>query len=239
MDLESAKRKVQKLMAVAKSGSGASEGEADNALRQAEFLMRKFSIEAAECVGTAAQSNFDWGNNFAPYGIPRQPAKSCPQWFNWLSTGVAHFTDTIVRLHHSVEQGYGVGYYGEVSDTLFAVWLVTYLRDTVWREMRKQKDLDRIQKEDFRKAMVMRLTARMKELRTERDKELGSAGTGTALVIVTDKLTLRDQEFGAPQYHKSKANIRDHGAASRGREVADKVGLSRVIQQPNNTRIQA
>jgi len=239
MDIESAKRKVQKLMAVAKSGSGASEGEADNALRQAEFLMRQFSIEAAECIGTAAQSNFDWANSFAPYGIPRQPAKSVPMWYQFIGTSVANFTDTIARMHHKSDEGYGLGFYGERSETLFAVWLLTYLRDTVWRVAAKQKDLPRAAREEFRKAMAMRLCQRMRQLRLERDVELSKPSSGTALIVVSDKLALRDQEFGAPKYSKKKVNLTNAEAAARGRASAENVGFSRVISSNNNGRIAA
>jgi len=106
---EDAIKKAQKLMAVAQDGRG-NENEAERALAQAEFLMRKFGIEQAEVVGSAARVDFDWTNDFAPYGVPRQPAKSCPTWADWVAVGVAVFTDTIVRRHYNPERGYGWGF---------------------------------------------------------------------------------------------------------------------------------
>ncbi len=45
---------------------------------------------------------------------------SCPKWFQIISTGVATFADTIVRLYYEPIQGYCVGIYGEWADTFFA-----------------------------------------------------------------------------------------------------------------------
>jgi hypothetical protein len=105
MDKEQAIRKAQKLMAVAMDGRGNGH-EAERALAQAETLMRKFGIEQAEIASTRAATDFDWAEAFHAYGPPKNPAKSCPRWFQFISTGVANFTDTIVRLHYDPALGY-------------------------------------------------------------------------------------------------------------------------------------
>jgi len=233
MDREAAIKKAQKLMAVAQDGRG-NENEAERALSQAEFLMRKFGIEQAEVVGSAAKVDFDWCNDFAPYGVPRQPAKSLPLWSQFVAVGVAIFTDTIVRQHYSAEKGYGFGFYGERSDVMFAVWLFTYLRDNVWKEANKAKKQNptwgRTDTEDFRKAMSTRLQARMKTLRKERDVAFKAAGTGTALVVVSDKLARRDAEFGEQKFGQGKkVEARNYSAAQAGFNAGDRVGFSRPV----------
>lgn len=232
MNREDAIKKAQKLMAVAQDGRG-NDNEAERALSQAEFLMRKFGIEQAEVVGSAAKADFDWTSDFAPYGVARQPAKSVPKWYQFISTGVATFTDTIVRLHYDRERGYGVGFYGERSDVMFAVWLITYLRDNVWKEVQKAKKdhphWGKTDTEDFRKAMAIRLSTRMRVLRKERDEVFATSGTGTALVVVSDKLARRDAEFGGQQYDKSKVEARNHEAANAGRAAGDRVGFNRPV----------
>ena len=40
----------------------------------------------------------------------------------------SNFTDTIVRLHYDPAQDYGVGFYGDRADTLFAQWLAAISR---------------------------------------------------------------------------------------------------------------
>lgn len=239
MDRDSALRKAQKLMAVAMDGRG-NDNEAERALSQAEALMRKFGLEDSEVKGVAAEKDFDWGSSFAPYGVPRQPAKSIPSWYGVVAMGVAKFTDTIVKQHYSSEQGYGVGFYGEASDVLFAQWLVTYLRDTVWREAKKYGG-NRAENGDFRHAMASRLQSRMYALRAERDvafrEATNSAGQkGTALMIISDKLVKRDAEFGVQKAKPVKRQFRDMAAMGAGHAAGERVGFNRPVGQTTNDR---
>ncbi len=237
MDKDQAIRKAQKLMAVAMDSRG-NENEAERALAQAEALIRKFGIEQAEIASTEASADFDWATAFHAYGPPNNPAKSCPKWFQFISTGVATFTDTIVRLHYDPVQGYGVGFYGERADTLFAQWLVGYLKVSVWTALfnaRKQHPKwNRSDAEDFRKAMAARLAERMRNLRRERDVEFAAAplrqGTGSVLMCVTDKLAQRDAEFGTPKYKNARIQVRDQLAAHHGTQAGDQVGFARPLE---------
>lgn len=237
MDKDQAIRKAQKLMAVAMDSRG-NGNEAERALAQAEALIRKFGLEQAEIANTEAALDFAWAEAFHAYGTAQNPAKSCPRWFQIVSTGVATFTDTIVRLHYDAVHGYGVGFYGERSDTLFAQWLVGYLKEHVWSALKRTRkdhpEWTRIEAEDFRKAMAVRLSTRMKDLRRSRDVEFAAApnrsGTGTALMLVTDKLARRDAEFGAPKYKTSQVQVRDRTAAQKGSLAGDKVGFAKPIE---------
>lgn len=237
MDKDQAIRKAQKLMAVAMDGRG-NDNEAERALAQAESLIRKFGIEQGEIAGTKAQSDFDWANAFHAYGPPKNPAKSCPKWFQIISTGVAYFTDTIVRLHYDETLGYGVGFYGERVDILFAQWLAGYLKSSVWEALnaahRHHPEWNRSDMEDFRKAMAVRLSSRMRDLRQERDAEFGAApsvqGSGTALVLVADKLAKRDEQFGSPKYKNTSVTVRDRTAAHKGSLAGDRIGFGKPIQ---------
>ncbi|MFZ4538542.1 hypothetical protein [Propionivibrio sp.] len=236
MDKDQAIRKTQKLMAVAMDGRG-NGNEAERALIQAEALIRKFGIEQAEIASTVAAKDFDWADAFHAYGSPKNPAKSCPKWFQVVSTGVANFTDTIVRLHYDAAHGYGVGFYGDRADTLFAQWLAGYLKGSVWSALiltrKDHPEWGRIESEDFRKAMAGRLSFRMMELRRERDVEFATAastqGVGTALILVTDKLTQRNVEFGTPKYRSSRIEVRDQMAARKGSLAGDQVGFSKPL----------
>ncbi len=237
MDKEQAIRKAQKLMAVAMDGRG-NDNEAERALAQAEALIRKFGIEQAEIASTKASTCFDWADAFHAYGPPKNPARSCPRWFQFISTGVANFTDTIVRLHYDAAHGYGVGFYGDRADTLFAQWLVGYLKANVWEALnaahRQHPEWSRSDMEDFRKAMAARLSSRMGDLRRERDAEFAASankqGTGKALVLVTDKLAKRNAEFGSPKYKRSCITVRDQMAAHKGSLAGDQVGFAKPIQ---------
>jgi len=238
MDANQAKDKVVKLLNLAKD-QGAASNEAERALSQAEALMRKFGIEAGECLQGDAAQDFDWANQFTPYGNKYHQAKSLPKWYQFIATGIAKFTDTIVRVHNNQESGMGVGFYGERSDVGFAVWLMDYLRDTTQRAAAERKDLGRMEREAFRLAMAVRLSSRMRELRAERDQAF-QASTGTALVVVSDKLAKRDEEFGAAEYQKSRVRYNDRDAAMAGQSAADRVGFNRPLgAQENHRRLAA
>jgi len=236
MDKDQAIRKAQKLMAVAMDSRG-NENEAERALVQAEALMRKFGIEQADVASSQAASDFDWAQAFHPYGPPKNPAKSCPKWFQFLATGIATFTDTIVRMHYDPERGYGVGFYGDRADTLFAQWLAEYLKTCVWSALeqarRQHPEWRRTEPEDFRKAMAGRLSERMRILRHDRDAEFATAvthqGIGTALVLVTDKLERRNTEFGAPEYRQSRVTTRSQIATLKGQQAGEKIGFGKPL----------
>ena len=150
----------------------------------------------------------------------------------------SNFTDTIVRLHYDPALGYGVDFYGDRADTLFAQWLAGYLKASVWDALnaahRQHPEWNRSDMEDFRKAMAARLSSRMRDLRRERDAEFAAAatsqGTGVALVLVTDKLAKRDAEFGSPKYKHSRITVRDQMAAHKGSLAGDQVGFAKPIR---------
>ena len=120
---------------------------------------------------------------------------------------------------------------------MFAQWLAGYLKASVWEALneahRQHPEWSRSDMEDFRKAMAARLSSRMRDLRRERDTEYAAAsnprGTGTALVIVTDKLEKRDAEFGSPKYRAARVTVRDRLAAHKGTLAGDQIGFARPI----------
>jgi hypothetical protein len=115
---------------------------------------------------------------------------------------------------------------------------VGYLKASVWEALnaahRQHPEWNRSDMEDFRKAMAARLSSRMRDLRRERDAEFAAAatsqGTGTALVLVTDKLAKRDAEFGSPKYKHSRITVRDQMAAQKGSLAGDQVGFAKPIK---------
>lgn len=237
MDKNRAKEKIRKLLAMA-SDKAASETEAEIAIRQAEAIMRTFGIEEAEIRNATRNSanSLNWDSSFTAYGAERQPALSIPEWYDYIAVGVAVFTDTIVKRHYHNELGFGHAFYGEESDVVFAVWLAEYLKKVVWVNVRKLKGFTRPEKNDFRKAMAGRLQARMKQLRKERNAVFKDAesvnGKGTALIIVGEKLALRDEQFGAPTYEERAFTLRSLAAHAAGLDAANSVNLNKPIEPP-------
>lgn len=227
MDADTAKKKIQKLIAFGRDGRG-NEAEMERALAQAEALMRKFGLEEADCVGTDAPRGFNWSSQFAPYGDKGKPSKSLPDWYQFLVTGIAAFTDTIVRQHYRKDRGYGAGFYGEEGDVAFAVWLAEYLKRSIWHAAQRSGFPSGTAREDFRVAMACRLAERARALRAERNAAFG-AGAGTALVVVDRKLAERNAHFGAPEYGTGQVRYRNGAAVRAGERAGDKLGLHRPL----------
>lgn len=209
---------------------GASEQEVETALRQAESLIAKHSIQLAELMNeTKAPITFDWDNQFVPYGDDGKSkwcAKSCPPWFNTLTFGVAIFTDCLIKMHTKPNNvGIGVGFYGEFQDVAFAVWLTSYLRNIVFSS---GEGLSRSDKNAFRRGMCVKLQLRMKELRSNRDKEFKEAGT--AMVLVNTKISQRDEMFGK-QRTKQMTSPSHKSSFQSGMAAGEKIQFNRPVGQ--------
>jgi len=231
MDITTAKEKVRKLFAIADTNSGASPQEMETALRHAEALMRKHNIQMAEVLDSGKQIDFNWDSGFFAFGENGKVVQSNPIWFQWLGTGIARFTDTICRQTRLPGQGIGLSFYGEESDVAFALWLAGYLKDSIRRGTRDAKCGSKEGRETFRRSMAVALCHRMAKMREDREQSQKQAGT--ALVVVNQKIALRDQEFGGENYRKTRSSvvIHDENAATKAWHAAQKVTLSRVIGQ--------
>ena len=231
MDLEQAKSKIAKLMAMADTNSGATQNEMETALRQAEKMMLKFGISLLD----VQQSNnkpyqFSWDTGFYPFGREGKGTQSNPVWFQWLAVSVANFTDTIV-VQAMRREGYGVEFKGNDEDVAFALWLIAYLKDNL-RKATREADLgSSAGRETFRRSMATRLGGRMRELRQQRSVQLSSCN---ALVVVDRKIAERDCHFGGPKYKTGKSRTQMGSyigdAAAKGRAAAERVNFNRPIE---------
>lgn len=232
-DKQRAKDKIRKLLAMGLDGRG-NEYEAERAMVQAEALMRKYGIDQAELEEQTI--TYDWDSVSVAYNRtdPNWRVTRLPMWWQWLCTGVGKYTDTLVNTCH-VSGQLGIMFKGDAQDLTVAEWMIVYLQEQVDKRTEAQVDLDRAGKSDFRKAMGMRLHTRLVQLRKERDKEyaehVDSKGrTGNALIIVNNKLKLRDERFGEQKYGKASVTMRDGSASARGRSAGDSVNINRTIK---------
>lgn len=199
MDREKALDKVRKLMNLA--NNDAAEGnEVDNALRQAESLMKKFAIDMAEAVQQGKKLSFDWQEDNAYFG---KGNKNSPIWYQWMAVAVAKFTDTICVGSYHFEHGAGVKFRGNGEDVVFATWLIDSLKEQLRRATRDAKCGSPENRETFRKAFAHGVVRKITELREKRDAEM-KATHGNALVVVNTKLVERDAHFGGEKYRTSK-----------------------------------
>lgn len=232
MDINEARAKIMKLMAMAQDKDGASAQEVETALRHAESLMRKHGIDASTLTpDQIASTKFNWESGYYAFGRDGKPTSKNPQWFGWLACAVANFTDTIVVSACDPHLGYGVSYKGDEEDVVFALWLIGYLKDAIRKATREASLSSATQRETFRKSMSLGLCNRMRDLRKER--QAAFASTGTALVVVSDKLAKRDEFFGGPKYKQTKGiTLRDQEAAGKGMQAAQKVQFNRPLANP-------
>jgi hypothetical protein len=116
---------------------------------------------------------------------------------------------------------------GDETDIEYAAWLFKMLRDHGYSESKLVAGRHR---ETFRKAYALRLCERMTVLRRERDVAMKEAvtKTGTALMVVQNKLALRDAEFGKQKVRHQSTKFGTQGF-NQGRAAAEKVNFNRPI----------
>jgi hypothetical protein len=227
--MNDAKAKIEKLMAVATDGRG-NEFEAEIALRQAEMLMRKHGIDVADLQErTGEKPVYTWATVLVPAGAPK-PVKDAPSWFGYLITGIGKFTDTKVSYARSAEHGMCVQFQGDEIDVQYAVWLVKHLRDDC-RQQSLMFTGPRYERESFRKAYAVRVQQRMAELAIERKEALRAhaTSTGTALMVVENKVALRDAKFGEQRYARARSVSLHAAGAQAGRAAGDRASFNRSV----------
>ena len=230
---DAARAKIEKLMAMANDGRG-NEFEAEAALRQAEKLMRKHGIDAAELQDrTGAAPVYSWGAILVPAGAPK-PVSTAVGWLGTIGVGIAKFTDTIVRWERHPLYGMCLSFRGDAFDVEFAVWLAKHLRDDARRQSAAFFG-SRTEREDFRRAYAGRIHERMAQAARERREAFKTAGTGTALVVVDNKLALRDAHFGGGnEFCNGRGRRYNPYAREAGRAAGDRAGINRPVSGPGS-----
>jgi hypothetical protein len=235
-DRDSAKSKVAKLMAMA-THETANPQEAETALRQAEKLMRKHGIDLAEIAEkTGIKPTYNWRDGLVPAGWPK-PIKGQALWFGWIGVGIGKFTDTLVAWHYDQTNLSCLKFKGDEIDVEYAVWLGNHIRNEIriranaYDAPGKNSDEKWANREEFRHAMARRINARMEVLRKERTEVYRS--TGTALMVIDDKLQQRDARYGVQVYSNRKSShIRGSWQAhDAGQRAGDQVQIHRPVDQ--------
>jgi hypothetical protein len=226
MDRDKALERIKKCMAMAEGANG-NETEMETALRQAEFLMEKFAIDMAEVKKTRGKVEFVWQQGAVYFG---KGNKNCPNWFQWMGVAVARFTDSIAVGCYDFEEGAGIAFKGHEEDVIFATWLLDHLKNQLRLATRQANCGSPEARETFRKTMSMGITRRLEELWRARQAKFA----GNALVVVSDKIAQRDEEFGGEQYRQTKAGngaYHNPEAAMKGFQASKNVSFNRPIGQ--------
>lgn len=226
MNREEIKARVAHLMSMG-NDPRTNQFEAEAALRQAAKLMRLHAIEQVELQdATGNTPQFDWMSINVPFH-PKGAAVPVTL-FGSLGVGIANFTDCKASWSRTEQYGYCLRFDGDATDVYFAVYLAKHLRDSIRRESTKFVGTRR-EKETFRRAMAGRIHQRMDEIRKAQQAEMRAAATTSrALVLVDNKIALRDQHFGKPSYGKSERR-NEAFAREAGLRSGDKVDFNRPL----------
>ena len=220
--------RIKKLLAMA-THERSNEHEAETAMRMAERLMRQHSIDAADLeAATGKQTVYVWASATIAIGEQAKPASWRPMWIGFLGMGVGTFCDCKVIWSTDATYGHCIKFMGDEADIEYCAWLFKKLRDFGYAE---SKSVAGKHRDTFQKAYALRLIDRMKKLRAERDVAMKAAvtKTGTALMVVQNKLVLRDAEFGKQgRGRTSRVRFASDGF-TQGRAAAERVNFNRPI----------
>jgi hypothetical protein len=235
MTEDTVRDKIRKLLALA-NDEGAADNEAETAMRQANKLMKKHNIDlAALHQASGTKPIYKWTEGFVPTSHPK-PVNQCPLWFQWVGVGIATFTDTRVVIKGiRTIKSMGLEFAGDEVDVEYAVWLAERMRDEIrikaamYDAPGHDSNTRWANREEFRHAMARRIRARLVELRQQRDQELKS--TGTALVVVNDKIKQRDEQFGPQQFSKKRRSHTrgSYEAQHEGNQAGNQVSFGRPL----------
>jgi len=220
--------RIKKLLAMAQDSRG-NEHENETAMRMANRLMTQHGIDAAELEDVTGQKPvYDWTATTIPVGEHAKRMTWFPMWAGFLCMGVAKFTDCKVQRTRNVDHGECIKFQGDAADIEYAGWLFKKMRDYGYAESKAVAGRHR---DTFLKAYALRLRARMDALRFERDAAMKAVvtKTGTALMVVQNKIALRDAEFGRQGHGKTARVKYASDGFTQGRAAADKVNFNRPI----------
>lgn len=227
--------RIRKLLAMA-THEASNEHEAETAMRMAEKLMRQHNIDAADLeASTGKQTVYLWASATIVIGEKAKPMTWRPQWIGFLGMGVGTFCDCKVVWSSEEKYGHCIKFMGDEADIEYCAWLFKRLRDFGYAECKSVAGRHR---DTFCKAYALHLCTRMKALRAERDVAMKAAVTtaGTALMVVQNKLALRDAQFGKQGHGRtSKVKFASDGFR-QGRAAADSVNFNRPIGSSGQPR---
>lgn len=234
-DLDSVKRRIAKLLAIAEDGR-ANANEASAAAGMAERLMRKFQIDNVDLVTAQLQSgaaeffaNEDVGSSMNPDGR----SENASGWVGQLAVSVATLHDCQVRYVTTHKHGKTLRFSGYASDAQMARFTYGYLVQTMAQSsrdfLRVNEGARRSDGESFRRGFMVSVRALLKRALEAKQAELQVESNGRALVLVKDDAVAK--HFGAIKYVKSgKTNTRGQAFADgfeRGASVdVNRRGLS-------------
>ncbi len=208
---------------------GATEAEAETAMRTARKLMRKHGLTADDIVNRT-----DACVDFA-----KKNARECVKRFNIvdkvLLNTIAEFTETVAFQHVDSAGTKNISFFGYRVDTELAAYIYSVCQSAVKEEWHKyrlrldKKDASSETRAAFQIGMALRLKERLLELMKK------DTTTGTDLIVLKNQLVLA--AFSAATGTTSKENsVVEYdpsvGAFQHGFKVAGDVRFHREVASP-------
>ena len=227
--MSTVREKIQKLLAMARDGRG-NEHEEEIALKMAERMMRQHNIDIADLEQSSGKpAAYNWRSITLPMGEKAARMTWRPLWVGFLLTGVAQFTDCKGEYVNTQEYGCCAKFSGDEVDIEYAAWLFKFLRDIGYAEGHSVSGKER---DSFRKGFAIRVTHRMRVMRAERDQAMKAAVTksgSTALMVVNNKIALRNEQFGKMRTRSTSVNTPSSNGFHLGTRAGDRVQFNRPI----------
>lgn len=232
---EQALDKVKKLLRMATDGRG-NEHEAAAAARQAEAIMRKWQIDAADALMSEIEKDEAFCSGFEdvnPDSRGGHKFTQAPSWTGFVGVGCAWAFDVRFSLVRTPE-GLKARFQGFESDVAVAQWTYRFLSETVWR-LSNDYGGGRAERFAFRQGAAARLQERLKQIRDARKSELQALPheKGTALALYDRKAERVAEMFGELKVKNKSLTKREpdvHLALKAGKEAGDRIALNRVLE---------
>lgn len=225
--------RIRKMLALADTESGATEGERDNALRMIHATLAKYnlSLAEAELEGMSGESRVkSEDNTISPNNWARTVAAAiadlyfCEYFYtNWHNGKITHY------------------FIGREGNTITTRETAAYVVRSIQKEARRKKREAGVTgpwERSFCNGAAHRIYLRCAELRRAAEKpQLEKASTGTALVLAS---VYASEEVAnkalLPKNLKKgrRGEITDHRAAAAGYEYGSTINLNRAV---GNNRI--
>jgi hypothetical protein len=237
-ELESILRRINKLLAIA-SDTRANSNAALAAAAMAEKIMREHQIEHADLILTKVKDDLITETAVASAKTNGTRVKEVPLWASWMAVAVARLNDCGARKYLAASGDMGIQYCGYSADVKVAVYMFTYLVNTVLAATatyRKEYDLGRKATNSFRKGIASSITMRLEAMAITKKTEMWASSSGTALMVV--KKDSIEEKYGTSIFPvaQSKTSTSDVGAFTRGVRKGHSIDIDRKSETTNVLR---
>ncbi len=209
--------RIRNLFAMSQDDS--SPREAEIALKRYQSLMLKYGITEADLT----TSEFGDGASFE--------GKTLELWRQFMSIGIAKFTDTVVTIETGSFRMRKIVFKGYKRDVNAAILMADYLEGTMLRSLKTFKketgSTGKAASTSFKNSFASAVSRRMQDMADEAAKTSPDTANGTSLVV--SKMKAVESEFGAQRVKKHNAGPSDLDAAVSGNIAGYKVNLNAQV----------